>query len=372
MHVGLNLIYLVPGETGGMEVAARELMPVLVRCAPAGTRFTAFVNRDAGPGPWGEIVPKVEVPVRVGNRAEWVRGEQQLLPRIAAAAGVDLVHSLASTSPLWGRFVRVVTVHDLIYRRYPEAHMGLRALGMRVLVPLAVRRCRRVIAVSEATKRDIVELLGTDTSRIDVVPQGLGSRSAVTAAGEGEVRRRFELADRQVLLALSAQRPHKNLVRLFEALAMLERRPLLVLAGYVTDYERALRARVRELGIEADVRWAGWVEPAMLEGLWALTPAFVFPSLYEGFGLPVLEAMSRGVPVACSNASSLPEIVGDAGLLFDPHDAGAIAAALRRLLAGGPEIEALRQAGRARAAKFTWERTARGTLDVYARAASGS
>jgi glycosyltransferase involved in cell wall biosynthesis len=372
VHVGLNLIYLVPGETGGMEVAARELIPELVRCAPQGTHFTAFVNRDAGPGPWGDIVAKVEVPVRVRNRLEWVRGEQQLLPRLAAAAGVDLVHSLASTSPLWGRFTRVVTVHDLIYRRYPEAHMGMRALGMRVLVPAAVRRCARVIAVSEATKRDIVELLGTDAGRIDVVPQGLGARPAPAVAGEAAVRERLELGERAVLLTLSAQRAHKNLEGLFAALAMLDERPLLVLAGYRTDHEHALRARARELGIEADVRFAGWVEPDVLEGLWALTRAFVFPSLYEGFGLPVLEAMARGVAVACSNASSLPEVAGGAALLFDPHDAAAIAAALRRLLAGGPEIDALREAGRARAAQFSWERTARGTLEVYARAATPS
>jgi hypothetical protein len=143
MHVGLNLIFLVPGETGGMEVAARATIPALVAAAPAGTRFTAFVGRDAGPGPWGEVVEKVEVPVRASNRFEWVRGEQMLLPRLAEAAGVDLVHSLASTAPAWGSFVRVVTVHDLIYRILPEAHGGLRALGMRALVPLAARRSHR-------------------------------------------------------------------------------------------------------------------------------------------------------------------------------------------------------------------------------------
>src|ERR1019366_4171607 len=116
------------------------------------------VNRDAGPGPWGDLIPKIEVPVRVANRLEWGRGAQLLLARPAQRAGVDLVHSLASTAPAWGRFKRVVTVHDLIYRRFPEAHAGLRALGMRVLVPLGVRRSDRVIADSTSTKRDLVEL----------------------------------------------------------------------------------------------------------------------------------------------------------------------------------------------------------------------
>jgi glycosyltransferase involved in cell wall biosynthesis len=370
VHVGLNLIFLVPGETGGMEVAARETIPELVRLAPAGTRFTAFVNRDAGPGPWGELVPKVEVPVRVANRLEWVRGEQQLLPRLAGREGVDLVHSLASTAPLWGAFRRVVTVHDLIYRRYPEAHAGLRALGMRVLVPLAVRRSDRVIADSESTRRDLVALLGTPEERIDVVPLGIGATRRAEPLAEAELRERFGLGERQVLLSLSAKRPHKNLLGLLEAAALLERRPILILAGYPTEHERELRERAHALGIAADVRWPGWLEPAEIDGLLRLSAGFVFPSLYEGFGLPVLEAMARGVPVACSTAASLPEVAGDAALLFDPGDPRAIADAMAELLSGGAAVQRLREAGLARVAKFTWERTAQLTLESYGRTLS--
>jgi glycosyltransferase involved in cell wall biosynthesis len=372
VHVGLNLIFLVPGETGGMEVAARETIPALAAAAPSGMRFTAFVNRDAGPGPWGELIPKVELPVGVANRIEWVRAEQLLLPRLARRAGVDLVHSLASTGPAWGRFTRVVTVHDLIYRRFPEAHAGVRALGMRVLVPLAVRRSDRVIADSASTKRDLVELLGTPAERIDVVPLGIGTPERVAALGEAELRERFALGQRQVLLALSAKRPHKNLEALLEACALLPRRPILVLGGYPTAYELVLRERAQALGIADDVRWPGWLAPAEVEGLWRLSTAFVFPSLYEGFGLPVLEAMARGVPVACSNAASLPEVAGDAALLFDPRDPRAIADAIEQLLSGGPQVARLRAAGLERAATFTWERAATLTLDSYARAAIGS
>ena len=138
LHVGLNLIFLVPGETGGMEVAARELIPALLAEAARGTRFTAFVNREAaaaGDGPWGELLPAVTVPVNARNRVQWVLGEQTLLPLLAARARRRAVHSLASTAPLWGRFRRVVTVHDLIYARFPDAHAGMRDKGMRVLVP---------------------------------------------------------------------------------------------------------------------------------------------------------------------------------------------------------------------------------------------
>jgi glycosyltransferase involved in cell wall biosynthesis len=373
MHIGLNLIFLVPGETGGMEVAARELIPALLAEAPPEMRFTAFVNREAAAaddGPWGELLGAVTVPVKARNRAQWVRGEQMLLPRLAARAGVDLVHSMASTAPLWGRFRRVVTVHDLIYARFPEAHAGLRDKGMRVLVPRAVRRSDRVIADSQSTREDLVGLLGVDPKRIDVVPLGLGAVRREEPLPEAEIRARFDLGARRVLLSLSAKRPHKNLVALIGALALIPpvRRPLLVLPGYPTSYEQELREWAASAGVAEDVRFLGWASGAEIEGLWAIAQAFVFPSLYEGFGLPVLEAMARGVPVACSNASSLPEVAGDAALLFDPRDEAAIAAATERLLEGSAEVERLRAAGLEQARAFTWQRTARLTLDSYRRA----
>jgi glycosyltransferase involved in cell wall biosynthesis len=176
------------------------------------------------------------------------------------------------------------------------------------------------------------------------------------------------------VLSLSAKRPHKNLLALIGALARIapEARPVLVLPGYPTAHEAELRARAAALGIAQDVRFPAWLSSAELEGLWAIARAFVFPSLYEGFGLPVLEAMARDVPVACSNASSLPEVAGDAALLFDPHDEAAIASAISRLL-GDETLRARLQArGLARVRRFTWERTAQLTLESYARAFGSS
>ena len=152
------------------------------------------------------------------------------------------------------------------------------------------------------------------------------------------------------------------------ALIPPERRPVLVLPGYPTPYEAVLRARASELGVAGDVRFLGWTSEADVEGLFAISAAFAFPSLYEGFGLPVLEAMVRGVPVACSDRASLPEVAGDAALLFDPADPAAIAAAVDRLLSDDAEAQRLRVAGRARAATFTWERSAEATLAGYERA----
>ncbi len=372
MHIGLNLIFLVPGETGGMEVAARELIPELVAAAPQ-ARFTAFVNREAaaaGGGPWQELMPAVTVPVNARSRVQWVLGEQTLLAPLAARAGVDVLHSMASTAPLWGPFKRVVTVHDLIYARFPAAHPGIRSQGMRLLVPAGARRAARVIADSQSTRADLVELARIDSSRIDVVPLGLGAVAREAGLAESEARSRFELGSRPVILSLSAKLPHKNLLALIEAMALIpvERRPVLVLPGYRTWHEEELRERARSAGVQEDVRFPGWVSASEVEGLWSLAQVFVYPSLYEGFGLPVLEAMARGVPVACSNASSLPEVAGDAALLFDPVVPGGIAEALERLL-GEPELrERLIQRGAVRASEFTWARSARLTLASYERA----
>ncbi len=355
-----------------MEVAARELIPALIEAAPPGMHFTAFVNREAAgsDGPWGQLLPAITVPVNARNRVQWVLGEQTLLPVMAARARVDLMHSLASTAPAWGPYRRVVTVHDLIYARFPDAHAGLRDRGMRVLVPLAVRRSDRVCADSHSTRDDLLELLGAKPERVDVVPLGLGALQRDQPLGERQVRERFELGDRRLLLSLSAKRPHKNLLALIGALSRVdkEQRPVLVLPGYPTAHEAELRARASELGVEGDVRFPAWVSGAELEGLWKLAHAFVFPSLYEGFGLPVLEAMARGVPVACANASSLPEVAGDAALLFDPHSEAAIADALRALLGDAQLCERLRALGLEQAKRFTWRRTAELTLDTYARA----
>ena len=371
MHIGLNLVFLVPGETGGMEVYARELIAALAAERPDLT-LTAFVNCEAAEsgGPWTEVADVVTVPVHARNRAEWVRGEQQLLPRLARRAGVDVLHSLASTAPAAGRFRRVVTIHDLHYRVVPDAHFGVRGLGMRVLVPLAANRSHRIIAISQSTAADIDRYLRVPASLVDVIPEGVGASINAEPEPEALLRERHGLGERRVALSVSAKRHHKNLLRLLEALAAIATagRPVLVIPGYPTPHELELRERARALGIEDDVRFLDWVSAAELEGLYALADVFVFPSLYEGFGLPVLEAMRRGVPVACSDRSSLPEVAGTAALLFDPEDPRAITAVMQRILGDPSEAQRLRAAGRKQAARFTWEATARATAASYERA----
>ena len=369
MHIGLNLVYLVPGDTGGTETYAQELIPELVAAAPD-TRFTAFVNREAAAQaerPWGELVPAITVPVKARNRAQWVRGEQQLLPRLASKAGVALLHSLANTAPAWGRYRRVVTIHDLAYRLAPEAHLGVLGLGMRMLVPLGAHRSHRIIVDASSTREDVRRLLKISPDKVDVVPLGFGSTPHPVVVGDLELRERLGAGDRPIVLCVAAMRPHKNLARLVRAVALItaDRRPLLVLPGYPTAHEQELRRLAAELGVADDLRFPGWVDAPELEGMYAAAACFVFPSLIEGFGLPVLEAMSRGVPVACSGRGALSEVAGNAALLFDPESEPSIAAAIERLLSDRAEADRLAVAGREQARRFTWAATAAGTLACY-------
>jgi glycosyltransferase involved in cell wall biosynthesis len=372
MHIGLNLVFLVPGESSGPETYARELIPALLS-ERSDVRITAFINREATEAhnlPWRDLVESVTVPVRARRRSAWVLGEQQLLPMLAKRAGVDLVHSLLNTGPAWGAFRRVVTIHDLIYRIYPGAHGPLRTLAMRLLVPLAARTAERIIVPSDTTRRDLIRLLHVPDAKIDLVPQGVGMTPPERWGTAEELRRRHDLRDRPFVLTLALKRPHKNLESLLEALALIprDRRPVLVLAGHPTPYEQELREHAVRLGLDEDVRFVGWVPDEQLEGLYRASTCFVFPSLYEGFGLPVLEAMSRGVPVACSDRGALAEVAGDAAVTFDPEQPQEIAAAVETLLADPAERGRLSRAGRANAARFSWAETARRTLHVYERA----
>jgi glycosyltransferase involved in cell wall biosynthesis len=371
MRVALNLVFLVPGETGGMEIYARELIPRLA--ALDGVEPVALVNREAAAergGPWGNAVPMRLVPVHARNRVQWVRGEQQHVPRLAADCA--LIHSLASTAPLRSRARRITTIHDLHYKLVPDAHFGLRGLGMRGLIPAAARRSHRILVDAASTRDDLTEHLGTPAGKVDVVPLGVSARPEVEPTPAGELRARLGLGDRRVLLSVSAKRPHKNIGRLLDALAGIcpAHRPVLVVPGYPTPHEAELRAQAEALNVAGDVVWPAWLPAADLEGLYALSAAFVFPSLYEGFGLPVLEAMARGVPVATSGRASLAEVAGDAALLFDPDSPDAIRAAIERLLSDPGEARRLRRAGLERVRTFTWERTAQLTAESYERALS--
>ena len=346
-----------------MEVYARALVPALSARRP-GLRLTAIASPELAAelraAPWCADMSVVALPVSGRTRVRRALAEQTLVPVAARRAGAQVLHSLASTGPVavWGA-ANVVTIHDVIYASHPETHKGVLRHGMAMLVPASARAADRVIADSEHTRAELIERLGIAPDKIAVVALGPGAEP-VAPTPEAELRARHDLGDGPLVLSVSARRPHKNLERLIDAIRSLDGRAKLVLPGYPAPDDAALAARGGE-----HVRILGWVSDADLEGLYAASTCLAFPSLAEGFGLPVLEAMRRGLAVACSDASSLPEVAGDAALLFDPLSVQDIAGAVARLLSDEALRADLAARGRARAAAFSWQRTADGTLAAY-------
>jgi glycosyltransferase involved in cell wall biosynthesis len=369
MRVGIDLLYLIPRETGGREAYARELVPAMLERAD-GLEFVAFVNRDAGvelARTLGPGVRSVVVPVSARSRAQWALGELAMVSVAAQRARVDVLHSMANFAPAWGGFRRVVTIHDLQYQAVPDQLSPPVRMLTGALMSLAARGAQRIIAVSHAGAQEIADGLGVERTRIDVVPNGV--RSPGSSAATDELRERHRLGGRDVALTVATNLPHKNLPMLIEALALTNprERPLLVLAGHGTD-DRALRERALSAGVADDVRLLGGCTTEELDALYAIAGCLVLPTLHEGFGLPVIEAMARSLPVACSDIAALREVAGAAAVYFDPHRPEQIAAQIVKLLTDRDFARRLAEQGRARAADFSWAAAAEGTLASYRRA----
>jgi glycosyltransferase involved in cell wall biosynthesis len=360
VKVGLDLLFLVPGQTGGRETYARELVRGLAAERPD-LELVTFINRETAAersGFWSETAAIVEVGSSGVVRGSWAFGELWKLPR--AASGLDVLHSVANFGPLHGGGARVLTVHDVLWRRLPEAVPTAMRLGTNVLVTGAARRADRVITVSHASAADIERELHLPAGRVAVVPNGVtpppASSPAPADLGQGA---------RPLALSVASDLPHKNLGALVDGLALVpvDVRPVLAFAGHGTD-TGAMRARAIERGVLDDVRLLGAVED--LEALYAAAALVLTATRFEGFGLPVLEAMARGVPVACSDLPVLREVAGDAAVWLDPADPASIGRAISEALG---DAERLRTTGRAQADRFSWAAAARATADVYERAA---
>jgi glycosyltransferase involved in cell wall biosynthesis len=265
----------------------------------------------------------------------------------------------------------VVTIHDCIHLMFPQYLPNWMAHGYaRASIEMAARRATRVLTVSESSKRDILRFVDADPSKIDVIYNAYDERFGVEPLEEDvvRVRERYQLQDRFVLYA-GTVKPHKNLERLIEAFNLVRQRGLedlkLVMIGDDISKYAALRRAVHKHQLHKYVRFLGYLPEETLAVMYRLAGLFVFPSLYEGFGLPPLEAMASGTPVVTSNLSSLPEVVGDAAVLVDPYDPAALADGMFRVLSD-PSLQAdLRRKGLARARLFSWEESARRVRGIY-------
>lgn len=364
--VGINALFLDPGRSGGPETYLRELVGALVEEAP-GVRFSIVTTRRGAAAlvrdGWRERADVIALPADEGERVRRQVSEQVLLPRLARRRGFDVLHSLASVAPIFPGVPSVITVHDATF--YTHRTFGtLTTLGMRVIVSQAARRADELLTVSAAAHDQICSVMGIAPERIAVVPNGVGRADRVAAGDHADVRARLSLDGDRLVLCVAAKRPHKNQEVLVRAAPLLGERTDVVLAGHPEAYDAELRRIAADTGARR-VRFADYVSDADLEALWEMADCAVFPTLVEGFGLPVLEAMAHSVPVACSDIPVLREVGGEAPCYFDPHDPASVAATAERVIEESDRRIAL---GRAQAARFSWPAAARATLDGYERA----
>ena len=302
-------------------------------------------------------------------------GPQVVMPLRMRTDGVQLVHGPANSLPLL-RFglPGVVTVHDLAIYDHPEWFPAGQWFATRVLVPQSIRRARVIICPSTSTRQALVRHFQVDPQRCQVIPHGVETEFSLPAstAVRAELTARYALPDRY-LLQVGTVQPRKNYVSSLRALARIpakQRIPLLVVGGFGWKYDDVVDA-VHDLDLDQWVRFVGYAGMAELPGLYQMAEAVLFPSLDEGFGLPVLEAFAAGTPVAASNAGAIPEVAGDAALLCAPGDDEVLAGNLLRLLTDGPLRERQVAAGRARAALYTWSASVTAHRAVYESVVSG-
>jgi glycosyltransferase involved in cell wall biosynthesis len=304
--------------------------------------------------------------------------EQVKIPLALQRERVTLFHAPHYVLPALVRCRSVVTIHDCIHLMFPQYLPNRFAFAYaKTSIGMAAKRATRVLTVSESSKRDILRFVDAEPDKIDVIYNAYDERFAIDPAEEDvvRVRERFQLQDEFVLYAGNVK-PHKNLERLIEAFQIVRKRGLdhlkLVMIGDEISKYTALRRAVHRYQLHKYVRFLGYLPEETLAVMYRLAGVFVFPSLYEGFGLPPLEAMASGTPVVTSNVSSLPEVAGDAAILVDPYDPAAIADGIFRVLTDERLRKHLSQRGLARAGMFSWEQSVRRVHKIYADVSNGA
>ena len=359
MRIGVNALYLIPGGVGGTEIYLRNLLQAFAGIDRQNEYFV-FTNRETG----GDLVPEgfhhEPQSVNAVSRPRRLLYEQTSLRAELKRRRVDVLLNPGFTAPFSPGCPNVTVFHDLQHLRHPEHFRWFDLPFWRMFLWGSVRRSTLILADSEATGADLRRYYHLPETRVRVVPLGVEPHF-------------FEIArmraPEQFLLCVSTLHPHKNLDRLVSVFAKFrERRPdwKLVIAGLRGFFAEQLEAGIARLGIGDCVHLTGWIPREELYDLYRRAGAFVYPSTFEGFGLPVLEAMAAGVPLACSDIEPLSAIVGDGAVKFPPGDEDAM---LQSLLAVTQPNEHLVQRGSVRAREFTWEKTARKTLEALVEAA---
>jgi glycosyltransferase involved in cell wall biosynthesis len=352
-RIGINALYLIPGGVGGTEIYLRRVLAALASIDP-GNEYFVFTNLETG----DDLVPSqpnfhcIRQAVHARFRPGRILWEQTVLPIAALRHELDVLLNPGFTAPVLAPCACVTVFHDLQHKRHPEHFRWFDLPFWKLLLWASAHRSRRLIAVSEATRDDLVRVYRLPPARISVVHHGV----------EPDFFKLDRTRTEPFVLCVSTLHPHKNLDRLIRAYARRKRDWRLTIVGMRGFFAEALDLLVAELGVKDTVQLTGWIPRDELLRLYARAHAFVYPSTFEGFGMPVLEAMAAGIPVACSDIPPLREVAGDAVLFFDPLKEDAISTALDRVVTEAPLRAQLTDAGPKRAGQFTWERAARETL----------
>ncbi len=367
LRIGVNALYLVPGGVGGSEIYLRQLLPELAEIDDA-NEYVVFTNQetDAALVPARKNFRLAPQPVRASFRPARILWEQAGLPFAAARERIDVLFNPGFTAPVIAPCPSVTVFHDLQHKRHPEHFRWFDLPFWRVCLYASAHRSRLLLAVSEATRADLLRYYRLPSDRVRVVPHGVDP--VFFEIGRERRARRPS----PYLLCVSTLHPHKNIDLLIRAFAELRRafpEFRLVVAGLRGFHAEAIEAAIESLGLAGAVRITGWIPRAELYDLFRGAFAFVYPSRFEGFGLPVLEALAAGIPTACSAIEPLTAAAGNAALEFNPADPKALFEAMFRLI----EDEALRarlsEEGPKRAACFSWRKSAEATLEAIRSAA---
>lgn len=372
MRIGINTLFLIPGKVGGSEIYVRNLLKNL-GAIDRENEYILFTNKENS-GTFGisqDNFREVLCPIKASFRPARILWEQLILPLQVRKYDIDVLHSPGYIAPVIVSCHSIATIHDMNYFYYPEDFSRLPVLFLKVLVLLSARKSDKIITISKNSKKDIVRILKVPESKISIIYQAGDIHSSLMPdenAMTKKLREEYEI-DRKFILTVSASHPHKNLHRLIRAYDILRRNHKiehkLVVVGIRGRAQSLLLELITKLSLQESIIFTGWIPSEDIPLLYSAADLFIFPSLFEGFGNPVLEAMACGTPVVCSNATSLPEVVGDAAILVNPHDIDEMARAMREVLTDTNLRDKLAKKGLRRSKAFSWEETARRTLKVY-------
>jgi len=367
MRIGINLLYLIPGRVGGTEIYAKGLLHGLAQ-EGSGHEFVIFLNQSASswPLPKKKNFRRVVCPISGVSQTKRYFYEQLRLPFKLRKEKIDLVHSLGYVGPLFSKLSSVVTVHDLNFIYLRKVMPIQKIITRAFFVGLSVHCSNHVITVSNFSKREIAKYLLIPPQKISVTYESVFIRSSSSIHWK-KIRDKYNL-NSPYILAFSSLSRHKNIDGLLYAYSLIkdEFPHNLVIIGHVSSKIDLTRLK-KKLKLNERVITPGYLPDEVIQPILKHSSLFVFPSFYEGFGLPLLEAQAAGVPVVSSRAGSLPEVGGDGAIYFDPYSVTEMARAIRRCLSDFLLKDRLTKLGKKNIQRFSWRDTARKTMEVYNR-----